>query len=322
MSIKDEVLAQLSAHRDEAISGEELAAALGVTRSAVWKAIGQLRAEGCVIEASTNRGYRLTGGDVLSREAVRSLLRTEGLDVHVYRSLSSTNTLLKAWAEDGCQEGTVAIAEEQTGGRGRRGRVFFSPKGTGLYLSILLRPTQSADLALQITTCAAVAVAELAEELAGRPAQIKWVNDVFLDNRKVAGILTEASVDVENSSLRYAILGIGLNLLPPSGGFPEELEGVAGAVLPRCERPGLRAAAAAGLLDRFFARYRSLGSDECFEAYRRRLNVLGKRVTVLSDGCAVAEAEVIDLNRDYSLLVRYGDGLTGRLNSGEVSVHP
>ncbi len=322
MSVKDEVLARLLAEGGEPISGEELAAALHVTRSAVWKAIRQLRADGCTIEGATNRGYRLLGGDVLSREAVCRHLHTPGCEVTIYKSVPSTNTLLKGWAEEGRGEGCVVLAEEQTAGRGRRGRRFYSPKGSGLYLSVLLRPTQRADAALQITTCAAVAVAETVEQFAGRGAQIKWVNDVFLDGRKVAGILTEASLDVESGSLRYAILGIGVNLLPPPGGFPEELEGVAGAVFSDQAEPGLRAQFAAALLDRFFARYRALGSEACFEAYRRRLCVLGRRVTVLSGGEAVAEAEVLELGRDYSLLVRYEDGLTARLSSGEVSIHP
>lgn len=321
MRVKEAVLAELLAHREQSLSGEELASALSVSRSAVWKAISRLRSEGYAIEAGPNRGYRLTGGDVLSREAVRSYLHSP-CDVHVYGSVGSTNTLLKAWAEDGCQEGTVAIAEEQTGGRGRRGRSFFSPRGTGLYMSVLLRPQQRAEAALQITTCAAVAVAEAIEALSGREAQIKWVNDVFLDGKKVCGILTEASLDVETGSLRYAILGIGINVLPPAEGYPEDLEDVAGSVFSRCELSDLRSRLAAAVLDRFFACYHELGSEECFEAYKRRLLVLGKRVTVLSGGCAVAEAEVLALNRDYSLLVRYEDGLCANLSTGEVSVHP
>lgn len=322
MRVKEAVLQKLLEHRGETLSGEELASSLSVSRSAVWKAVGRLRSEGYAIEAGTNRGYCLLGGDVLSRESIRACLKTDCCDVHVYSSVSSTNTLLKAWAEDGCPEGTVAVAEEQTAGRGRRGRSFYSPKGSGLYMSVLLRPSQNAGVALHITTCAAVAVAEAIEALSAHEAQIKWVNDVFLDGKKVCGILTEASVDVESGTLRYAILGIGVNALSPVGGFPEELEGVAGAVFTRCELPDLRSRLASEILERFFHYYRELGSDECFEAYRRRLFVLGRKVTVLSGGTAVAEAEVLDLNRDYSLAVRYEDGLVANLNTGEVSVHP
>ncbi len=322
MRVRDAVLAELLKKRGRFLSGEELAASLSVSRSAVWKAIRQLRYEGYSIEAGTNRGYRLTGGDVLSREGIQRYLKTPEVDVHVYSSVGSTNTLLKAWAEDGCAEGTVAAAEEQTAGRGRRGRSFYSPRGSGLYLSILLRPEASAGSALAITTAAAVAAAETIEAFSGEEAQIKWVNDIFLHGKKVCGILTEASLDVESGGVRYAIVGIGINVLSPAGGFPEPLREVAGSVFEDCALPDLRCRLAAALIDRFFARYRELGSDACFEAYRKRCLVLGRRVTVLSGGIAVAEGEVVGLDRDYSLRIRYDDDTESLLSSGEVSVLP
>lgn len=322
MRVRDAVLEELLQKRGQYLSGEELAASLSVSRNAVWKAIGQLRSEGYSIEAVTNRGYRMTGGDVLSREGIRRYLRTPEVDVHVYSSTASTNTLLKVWAEEGCSEGTTAVAEEQTAGRGRRGRGFFSPRGTGLYMSILLRPQSNAEAALAITTAAAVAAAEAIEELSGEEAQIKWVNDIFLHDKKVCGILTEASLDVESGGLRYAIVGIGINVLRPAGGFPDEIQEVAGAIFDDCSIPDLRCRLAAALLDRFFARYRALGSDDCFEAYRRRCFVLGRRVTILSGGVAVGEGVALDLERDYRLRIGCDDGTEELLNSGEVSVLP
>ena len=320
LTLRDAVLAQLMDNRSRLLSGETLAASLGVSRSAVWKAISQLRAEGYRIEAGTNRGYCLTGGDVLSREGIRARLKTEGLDIQVYSRVASTNTLLKAWAEDGCPEGTVAVAEEQTAGRGRRGRGFFSPPGSGLYMSLLLRPRQSAAAALPITTAAAVAVAEAIETLSGREAQIKWVNDVLLEGRKVCGILTEASLDVESGGLNYAILGVGVNVLPPAEGFPDELAELAGSVFERYEQPHLRCRLAAAILDGFMARYAALDSEDCFEAYKKRCMVLGRPVTVFRAGYAAADAEAVGLERDYRLRVRYGDGTEELLQSGEVSV--
>lgn len=322
MRVRDAVLTALLQQRGQYLSGEELAASLSVTRNTVWKAIGQLRSEGYPIEAVPNRGYRLTGGDVLSREGIQRYLKTPEVDVHVYSSTASTNTLLKAWAEDGCAEGTTAVAEEQTAGRGRRGRGFFSPRGTGLYMSILLRPQAKAEAALAITTAAAVAAAEAIESLSGEAAQIKWVNDIFMRGKKVCGILTEASLDVESGGLRYAIVGIGINVLRPSGGFPDEIQEVAGAVFDDCVLPDLRCRLAAELLDRFFVHYHALGSEACFEAYRKRCFVLGRRITVLSGGIAVDEGQVLDLERDYSLRIRCDDGTEKLLNSGEVSVLP
>ena len=322
MSVKDAVLARLLNRRGEYLSGEELANALNVSRSAVWKTIGQLREDGYRIEAVTNRGYCLTGGDVLSREGILAHLRTPGLDVEVCPCVSSTNTLLKAEAENGAPEGRVIVAGEQTAGRGRLGRSFFSPPGTGLYLSLLLRPKESAEAALRITTAAAVAVCEAIEALSGREAKIKWVNDVYLDGKKVCGILTEASLDLESGGLHYAILGIGVNALTPEGGFPEDLREIAGAVFEAGGAPELRCRLAAEILDRFLACYRAEDPAALFERYRARCFVLGRRVTVLSGGIAIGEGEAVGLEQDYRLRLRYDDGTEGLLQSGEVSVLP
>jgi len=322
MSVKDAVLARLLNRRGEYLSGEELANALNVSRSAVWKTIGQLREDGYRIEAVTNRGYCLTGGDVLSREGILAHLRTPGLDVEVCPCVSSTNTLLKAEAENGAPEGRVIVAGEQTAGRGRLGRSFFSPPGTGLYLSLLLRPKESAEAALRITTAAAVAVCEAIEALSGREAKIKWVNDVYLDGKKVCGILTEASLDLESGGLHYAILGIGVNALTPEGGFPEDLREIAGAVFEAGGAPELRCRLAAEILDRFLACYRAEHPAALFERYRARCFVLGRRVTVLSGGIAIGEGEAVGLEQDYRLRLRYDDGTEGLLQSGEVSVLP
>ena len=139
---------------------------------------------------------------VLSEDGIRRHLKHQELKLQVYKTITSTNTVLKALAAEGAPAGLALIAGEQTAGRGRMGRSFYSPADSGLYLSLLLRPNVSAVEATRLTACAAVAVAETIEELSGRPAQIKWVNDIFVDGRKVCGILTEASVDCENGMMR------------------------------------------------------------------------------------------------------------------------
>ena len=140
-------------------------------------------------------------------------------DIKTYKTLESTNSLLKLDAEAEAPTGTIVISEEQTKGRGRMGRSFYSPGNTGIYMSILLRPKISAYESLSITTCAAVAVAEAIEMNSNKKAEIKWVNDIFVNNKKVCGILTEASLDLENGGLRYAILGIGINVFAPRKAF-------------------------------------------------------------------------------------------------------
>ncbi|MDO4989412.1 MAG: biotin--[acetyl-CoA-carboxylase] ligase [Eubacteriales bacterium] len=320
---KDDVLALLQEREGDYLSGEELARGLSLSRTAVWKAIGQLRAEGYPIESVTRRGYRLLpGGDVLSADGVMKHLRHRELRIEVFPSVGSTNTVLKTLAEQGEAAGCVVIAGEQTAGRGRMGRSFYSPAGSGLYMSVLYRPSSPAADAVRITACAAVAVAGTIEELSGRQAQIKWVNDVLVDGKKVCGILTEASLDCESGMFRHLIVGIGVNTAVPDGDFPEALRGVAGSAFGPAPVPQLRCRLAAGILDRLTDFMEDPGSERCFEAYRARSVVLGKRVTLLSPGREPAEAEVLGLERDYSLRVRLGDGSETRVSSGEVSVRP
>ena len=323
MMTKDAVLQLLRAHEDAYVSGSELAKSLSLSRTAVWKAIGQLKAEGYCIDSVTNRGYRLLDcGDVLSEESVRRYLRHREITPEVYKTIGSTNTALKARAAEGAGEGLALIAGEQTAGRGRMGRSFYSPADSGLYMSLLLRPRIAAQEAVRITACAAVAVAETIEELSGRAAQIKWVNDVLLEGKKVCGILTEASLDCESGLMNHVIVGIGVNALAPVGGFPEELRDIAGAVFPERTLPELRCQLAAGILDRLWAFCKALPERDPYEQYRARSLVLGQNVDLLSPGKEPVPARVLDLERDYALRVELADGSLRRVQSGEVRVRP
>ena len=230
MRIQDAVLDALEKNRGEYLSGEQLASSLGVSRNAVWKAIQKLEEAGHKIRAVPKRGYTLAPeSDVLTVQSVSRFLDTDmPVYLQVQTEVTSTNTLLKAQAEQGAPEGTVLIAESQTAGKGRLGRHFTSPPGTGIYFSLLLRPHCTAEKSLFITTTAAVAVCEAIEQVTGLNPQIKWVNDVYLNEKKVCGILTEASVDFENGGLNWAVLGIGINIAVPEEGFPEEIRSIAG----------------------------------------------------------------------------------------------
>ena len=318
---KTDVLRILRENPERHVSGEELARLLRISRTAVWKAVKQLERDGYSVEAASGTGYRLRAeSDVLSAEGVRRLLRHREIRPLVYPSVSSTNTLLKTMAAENAPEGTAVIAAEQTGGRGRLGRSFFSPGGSGLYLSLLLRPDCAAAEATRLTACAAVAAAETAEEMSGRPAGIKWVNDVFIGGKKVCGILTEAGMDLESGRLSHVIVGIGINLREPEGGFPEEIRSVAGAVFGNEPVPDLRNRMAAQVLDRLKDYAEDPGSDALFEAYRKRSFVPGKEILILSPGKDPIRAEAVDLNRDFSLNVRLEDGSLRTVSSGEISV--
>ncbi len=321
MAVTDDVL-ELLENSDGPISGEEMAEKLGISRNSVWKAVGKLKEAGYEIQAGTNRGYRLvSSGNVLTPQGVRRLLTgsAKGCAIDVRDSVTSTNTVLKAIAEQGGAEGMVLIAQQQTQGKGRLGRTFLSPKGTGLYISILLRPKFSAEESLCVTTAAAVAVAEAIDSVTGKHAMIKWVNDVYLKGRKVCGILTEASVDFENSGLNYAIVGIGVNVQEPPGGFAPEIRDVAGALYQEEVPAGVRTQLAAEILNRFFGFYDHLTQRTFMDAYRERSLLTGMEVT-FTQGDTVQEGLVLGVDDEARLQVRLPNGEEKLFSAGEVNI--
>ncbi len=200
------------------------------------------------------------------------------------------------------------------------GRSFYSPAGSGLYMSVLLRPMLKAADAVNITACAAVAVVEAIESLATVQAQIKWVNDVYVEGRKVCGILTEASLDSATAAVNYLVVGIGINIRPPEGGFPADLQKIAGSVFGEEEIPGLRCRLAAAVLDRLLGYYEHLQEKPWLEEYRKRSLVTGKEIRILMPGKEPENGTAIGIGDDFSLLVQMEDGTLRRLNSGEVSI--
>lgn len=265
------------------------------------------------------RGGRVTAADIapyLKGEA-------QHLRLEVFEQVDSTNRVVQDMAAQGAPEGAAALAWSQTAGRGRRGRQFFSPPGTGLYLSLLLRPNalSPAD-AVYLTSAAAVAVSLAIEEVSSQQARIKWVNDVWIGEKKVCGILVEGAMSADMGHLDYAVLGMGVNLIPPPDGFPPELEQVAGAVFtPETITEDARSRLAAGIVNHFMAFYRQLPHPAFWEAYRERSFLLGRPVTV-ARGNQRQEAVALDLDHACRLLVRYADGREEWLDSGEVSAKP
>lgn len=322
MTVKEHILTLLDGNKGGYISGEEIAGRLSVTRSAVWKAIKSLQQDGYSIQAVTNKGYSLSPHtDILSAGAISKYLDTQSqqMRIEVFKTIPSTNEAVKVLASNGEPEGKVILSEEQTAGRGRKGRKFFSPPGTGIYMSILLRPKLSAAESILLTTSAAVAVALAIESVSGKDTQIKWVNDVFMDGKKVCGILTEASMSLENGWLDYAVLGIGINVSLPTGGFPNDLTGIATSVFSEGNPHGdLRNRLVAEVLNHFMGYYEHLTDRMFLSEYRQRIMLLGKPVTVMKDN-KQREATAIDIDNDCRLKVRYENGDEEYLSSGEVS---
>lgn len=322
MTTKERLLELFETNKGVFFSGEEIAKTLCVSRAAVWKAVGSLRNEGYQIDAVTNKGYCLSiETDILSPQGIQKYLNPEdtNLDIVVVPVTSSTNILVKEKASQGGTEGFTVIANEQTAGRGRRGRTFFSPCGTGLYMSILLKPTNySASQAVRITTMAAVAVCEAIEEVSDAKAEIKWVNDVFIDGKKVCGILTEGSFNLESGMLDYAVLGVGINVYQPSGEMPEELKEVVGSVFEKPQND-MKNRLAAAFLNRFMGYYKAQDHADYIEKYRSRSLAVGRQVQVISAN-QTREAFAYGVNDACELLVRYEDGTCESLSSGEISI--
>ncbi len=235
----------------------------------------------------------------------------------VFASLPSTNTYLKENAQR-LPDGAVAVAGHQTAGRGRVGRSFFSPESTGIYLSILLKRAFPPEDQGRLTTAAAVAACRAIERCTPVQPRIKWVNDVYVSGKKVCGILTEGSVCSETGISRWAVTGIGFNVYEPEGGFPQDLQSVAGSIAPE-RKEGLRVRLAAEFLKEFHTASADLYRRELYTEYRKHCLILGKPIFVLR-GEERIPALALDLNEDFSLRVRYEDGTESALSAGEVSV--
>lgn len=322
MTTKDKLLALLEAHKGEFFSGEQIAQMLDVSRTAVWKAANALRNAGYAIDAVQNRGYCLDAHtDILSASGITRLLSPDcaGLKLEVLSCASSTNALLREQANAGAPEGTVILANQQTKGRGRLGRDFYSPPDTGIYMSLLLRPSDLLPAqAVQITTMAAVAACRAIGEISGKAPQIKWVNDIFLDDKKVCGILTEAAFHLESGSLDYVVLGIGFNVYPPAGGFPEDIALIADSILRSQEDEG-KNRLAASFLNHFLHIYHSPDKGSYAAEYRQNSMVIGKPIRIFTPR-GERTGYALDVDNECRLLVRYTDGTIDRLSSAEVSI--
>ena len=320
LTTKECVLKLLEAERGHYVSGVKIAQETNLTKSAIWKVVNSLRKEGYVIEGLTKKGYSLIPNEnTISESSVKRYMHMYGdnVSIRTFEKTESTNTLAREFAERGHGQFTAIIAEEQTKGRGRLGRSFYSPAGSGIYMSLILRPTLPPEKALYITTAAAAASAEAIESVCGVKTEIKWVNDVLCDGKKVCGILTEGSFD-QNGFLSYAILGIGVNVFPPKEGFPEEINGIASHLVdePLFE---LRSRLAAEMLERFIFYYSSIESKPFMKSYRKRLCWIGEKVDVIS-GESRTPATVIGLSDNLALEVELEDGSRKLLSSGEVSI--
>lgn len=304
------------------LSGEDIGRELSITRAAVWKGIKKLREEGYEIEAVTNRGYRLTNPETMynKRELEQGLkTKTMGQSIYFYEETDTTNNRARELALEGAPEGTLVVAEKQTAGRGRRGKVWESPLGTGIWMSLVLRPQIMPAEASVLTLLCGLATAEAIKAETGLSAGIKWPNDILINGKKAVGILTE--MDCEMSEVHFVIPGIGINVNTAS--FPPEIADIATSLYLECGKTVSRRRLVHKVLERLEEHYETFLRTGSFTAmledYRKHCITLGKEVHVL--GREPFFAEALDITPEGELLVRRADnGKEEVVFPGEVSI--
>lgn len=322
MKTKENVL-KILLEAEDFVSGETLAESLGITRNSVWKAVTALRTDGFDIEAVTNKGYALVSEGTVLNELVMKKYLTSAPErkVHIFDIIDSTNNYAKKLASDGAPSGTTVVSDMQTAGKGRLDRRFVSPAGGSIYMSVILRPDTDLKSSQLITSCIAAAAAQAVDKVCGTDVKIKWVNDLYLNGKKICGILTEASINFESGGLDYAVAGIGINLRSIKKTLPEELLEKATSIEDETGKIPPRSRLIAEILNNIDKYLNELESKSFLDEYRRRSFIIGKRVAVskLSDE---RTALALGISDDAGLIVRYDDQTEEILNSGEARILP
>lgn len=324
MSTRQQLLIYLKEGKGTWVSGEFLAHKMAVSRSAVWKHIGSLKDDGYVIESSRKKGYlfRQTS-DFLLTDEIREGLNTNVFgkkEIIYFRETDSTNIRAKYLAGDGAPEGTVVVAETQTQGRGRKGRSWFSPAGEGIYTSVILRPPIPPNEAPKLTLIASVAVAEALLSLTSLKIKIKWPNDILIAGRKVAGILTEISTDMDR--IDYVVIGVGVNVNTPRKSLRTDIRQTATSVFMETGKVFPRIALLRAFLEWleiYYEAFKTKGFDPILNRWKHLADIIGQRISVdLMDSVRVGK--VLDIDKDGFLILQDREGTIERIISGDVTL--
>jgi len=323
MTTDAKILSALRANLD-GVSGADLAEELGITRAAIWGRIEELRRLGYEIEAGPHFGYRLVGvPDVLHADDLFARLgktKVIGRDIHVFEQTTSTNDVIEKLARAGVKEGAVVFAESQTKGRGRLGRKWISPGRKGLWFSVLLRPDLRPQETTQLTVASATALRRAIQSATGLHPEIKWPNDIVIGGKKVAGILTELSAELDK--VRHVILGIGVDVNLGVGEFPPELRKLATSLKIESGRAISRAELATAILrelDSDYARICGGGFSEVADEWQEHCQTIGSQVTIqIGERRIRGRAESLD--DDGALLLRTDHGRLERITGGDVTL--
>ncbi|MBQ8582948.1 MAG: biotin--[Ruminococcus sp.] len=322
MNVKNELLKALALSGGSFVSGAELAETLGVSRNAVWKAVKSLLTDGYSIESVAAKGYRLAkDNNRLSAEIISASMKSVPSDgqIIVLNEVDSTNSFAKKLASEGAPHGTAVIADMQTGGKGRLGRKFVSPSGKGIYLSVVIRPTFGLELASMITSAAAVAAAKAVEMLSDSDVKIKWVNDLYMNGRKICGILTEASIGLEMKHLDYAVIGIGINVRSVCDDFDDELKSIASSIEDETGKRINRNTLCGAVLDSLEEVLGSMENRSFLDDYRHRELLTGNMITA-NIGGVTRTGKALGIDSNANLIVQFPDGTVKNLSSGEANL--
>lgn len=324
-NIKENIISILESNKGLFISGEKIANDLNVSRTAIWKAIKSLKNDGYNINSVSNKGYALSKEtDILSSKVIKNnmLKYADKFNFIIHKTVASTNIIARELAINGAESGTVVIAEEQTSGYGRNGKSFFSPYGTGIYMSIILNLKKEKKIfnSSFITTAAAMAVSKSIEEISNENTQIKWVNDVFMNGKKVCGILTEGAFSFEDGKLDYAVIGIGVNVNFPKDGFPKELNNIAASINSKNNansntKSDIRNILVAKILENLYDYY--FNDVNFYEEYKKRSFLIGKKVSININNKEHI-VKVLDIDKTFALVAEFQDGKIDKIVSGSI----
>lgn len=320
MNTKEKILTILLENPEKSISGQELANSLNLSRNSIWKGIKELQKEGYTITASPHQGYTLvTENNILSKESLKLFLHDPSIkeNILIFKTLDSTNDFAKKLALAPFKDKTLVVANEQTNGKGRQGKSFFSPPDTGIYFSILLRPTINISHSYLITIAAAVAICQTLEKNCLLTPKIKWVNDIFWQGKKIAGILTEASSDFESGTIKSLVLGIGLNFKTKD--FPKDLEDIAGSITNLNDSHLERNQLIAEIVNTFLVILEDLENPKHLEEYRRLSLVIGREIETTLNKKTI-RARVLNIDDQGGLVIQTSDQKTHVLRAGEISI--
>jgi len=313
--MKDTVLGFLEANKDTYISGEQIAKELGMTRANIWKEIQKLKNLGINISSTRNLGYKLENYNGNFSSSLLTVALPQLSKIDIYESITSTNDIAKI----NITNNRLVIANHQTSGRGRFGRSFYSPNKSGVYMTLTLFPKLELNDVQLVTICAALAVCFALESLYNLEPKIKWLNDIYLDNRKLCGILTEGEIELETNSFRHVILGIGINTVLTDS-IPEDIQSIYTALSQHLDVEIDRNQLIIAIINNFYILYNDLPLNryKLISMYKQRSNVIGKLITI--KGKSNETYLVQDISSNAHLIVVDEQQNRLELNSGEISI--